>query len=164
MSPSAWAAHRPSTCPRHRQTRSPSTSPPEALPRIRPIWIRSNTIPGSGILALAGDPNASISTDAYRGKAMSTIGIHRIVNGVLTSADTATLAVTNQAGVTVVPTVVVPPSAPGVYSYVAPPLTPGNYTAIWTFTVAGSTEDVVRRIFQVESATAALDGISLSQI
>ena len=95
---------------------------------------------------------------------MSTIGIHRIVNGVLTSADTATLAVTNQAGVTVVPTVVVPPSAPGVYSYVAPPLTPGNYTAIWTFTVAGSTEDVVRRIFQVESATAALDGISLSQI
>lgn len=95
---------------------------------------------------------------------MSTIGIHRIKDGVLTSADSATLQVTSQAGVVVIPAVAVPPTSAGVYSYSAPPLAAGNYTATWTFVVAGYTNDVVSRIFQVENAAAVANGITLAEI
>lgn len=95
---------------------------------------------------------------------MSTISIHRIQDGVLTSADSATLAVTNSIGATVIAAVAVPPTSAGVYSYTAPPLTAGTYTATWTFVRAGYTNDIVTRIFQVENAAAVANGITLAEI
>lgn len=95
---------------------------------------------------------------------MSVLSIQRTKNGVLESADSATISVASQAGVIVIPPTAVTPTSAGVYSYDTPPLAAGNYTASWTFVVAGYTNDVVIRTFQVETTAAISDGITLAEI
>lgn len=95
---------------------------------------------------------------------MTTVAIHRTQDGVLTSADSATVSITSQAGVVVLPTTTVVPVSAGVYSYTTTPLTPGNYTALWTFSVTGYPADQVSRVFQVETPVTVEEGLTLMEV
>lgn len=95
---------------------------------------------------------------------MSTLGINRLVDGVLTSADTATLGITNSLGVTVLVTTLVAPTSIGVYSYDVSDLVPGDYTATWTFSVTGLADDEVNRPFTIDSPVAITQGVTLAEL
>lgn len=95
---------------------------------------------------------------------MSTIGYHRTVDGVLTSADSATLTIENSAGTIIVNEVAVVPSSAGVYVYDVTAFQPGRYTATWTFVVAGFANDVVAVSFQIEGSVSGMRGVRLMTI
>ena len=95
---------------------------------------------------------------------MPTLAVERTRNGVLTSAESATLQVLTVAGTeALVPTLVLP-HAPGRYSYTIDTLQPGSYSAIWTFTNVGYVDDVVSRLFTLDPAQAIPDGVTLMAI
>ncbi len=95
---------------------------------------------------------------------MTTISMQRVIDGALESADTATLEIVNWTGATVlVPTVVVPASE-GVYTYTTSYLPAGRYTANWIFIVAGQDDDVVSRVFEVDSPLETSEGITLMDL
>lgn len=95
---------------------------------------------------------------------MSVVAIERIVDGALTSADSATLQITNSAGATTLAATPVTPTSAGIYSYTTSALVPGTYTAIWTFNVTGYTPDVIVRPFVVDSPIVSTTGIMLKDI
>ncbi len=92
---------------------------------------------------------------------MSVVAIERIVDGALASADTTTLQITNANGTIIVPTFTVIPTSAGVYSYTTSYLLPGIYTATWTFIVSGYANDIVYRVFVVDSPLQSFEGITL---
>lgn len=95
---------------------------------------------------------------------MTTLAIQRTRDGVLTSADSATVQVLTQAGVNVLgPTAVVPASA-GAYSYETTALLPGSYTVIWRFITSGFPDDVIPRVMTLDAPTGRLDGLTLQEI
>lgn len=84
--------------------------------------------------------------------------------GVLDSADSATLTVTNSAGTAVVSAVPVAATSEGVYTYETTYLTPGIYEAVWTFVVSGQPDDVVSRTFQADGPVQLVTGVKLMDI
>lgn len=95
---------------------------------------------------------------------MTTIAVNRSVSGVLTSADSARLTITNASGAVVVDSVLVAPTSEGVYSYIATTLSPSVYTAEWTFIVADMADDVIYRVFQAEGPVQITPGVTLMDI
>lgn len=95
---------------------------------------------------------------------MTTLSIQRTVSGVLTSADTATLEITDAFGVTTLAPTVVAPTSAGIYSYTTAYLDPGQYTATWTFSVASQPDDVSNHIFNADGPTSVDRGVSLRYI
>lgn len=95
---------------------------------------------------------------------MSTLGVQRTVDGVLASADSATLTVTDANGVTIIVPTVVPPASTGVYTYDSSYLSPGDYTATWTFVVLGFQNDVVTRTFTIDPPVSVTRGCTLADI
>lgn len=92
------------------------------------------------------------------------ISIERRVNGVLTSADTARLTVTNSGGTPVVENVTVAPTSAGIYTYDAGSLADGDYTATWTFVVAGFSDEIIYRAFSVDQPVVYHPGVTLAEI
>lgn len=92
------------------------------------------------------------------------VSIERRIDGTLTSADSATLRVTNSLGTIIVNDIVVPPTSAGVYTYTAPTLTNGDYSARWTFVVASQADDVVYRTFSVDQPVSFRSGVTLADI
>lgn len=92
------------------------------------------------------------------------VSIERRVDGVLTSADTATLRVTSIGGTIWVNDEVVAPTSAGVYSYTTPGLPDGEFVARWTFAVAGLDDDVIYRTFQVDQPVQYHTGVTLAEI
>jgi hypothetical protein len=95
---------------------------------------------------------------------MTTIAIHRTQDGVLTSATSATLTITNSAGTVVLASQPVTPFSAGIYSYTTTTLPAGTYTATWVFLVTGQPNDTVARIFQVETPVSSVRGVTLAEI
>lgn len=95
---------------------------------------------------------------------MTVLSIQRVVDGVLTSADTTTLAVTDAAGLPVLLSTVVPPSSAGIYRYDTTYFPPGTFTAVWTFVVSGQQNQVIKRIFTIDAPLASVSGVTLAQI
>lgn len=95
---------------------------------------------------------------------MTVIAIQRIRNGVLTSADQATLSVVNSVGTVVVPTTIIAPTSAGNYSYSTSILPPGSYTATWVFSVTGLPDDTIARAFTVDPAQELVEGMTLMQL
>lgn len=95
---------------------------------------------------------------------MSTIGINRLDDGVLTSADSALLSIMDNAGNLLVDSQLVIATSAGVYSYDVSFLQPGRYTVQWRFSVAGFADDLVSRIFTVDSAVSVIKGVTLADI
>ena len=92
------------------------------------------------------------------------VSIERRVDGVLTSADTATLRVTSIGGTIWVNDEVVAPTSAGIYSYTTPGLPDGEFVARWTFAVAGLDDDVIYRTFQVDQPVQYHTGVTLAEI
>jgi hypothetical protein len=92
------------------------------------------------------------------------ISILRSLDGVLTSADTAYLSVYDSTGSLFYGPAEVPPSSEGTYAQDMGFLTPGNYTAEWTFEVAGDSDTVVHRPFVVDGPATVYQGITLADI
>jgi len=92
---------------------------------------------------------------------MSVIAIQRVIDGVLMSADSATLAILNSLGATIVAAAPIAPVSAGVYSYTTSFLPPGKYTAVWTFSTATFLDDVVDRAFVVDPPLQSVEGITL---
>jgi hypothetical protein len=95
---------------------------------------------------------------------VAVISVNRTVNGVFQSADSTTLSIRNTAGTVVLATTVVTPVAEGQYSYTSPALAAGNYSAIWTFNVAGYAPDVLVRPFTVDAPIEVSEGVRLMDI
>lgn len=95
---------------------------------------------------------------------MSVVAIQRVIDGELTSADSATLRITSSAGVIVVATMPIAPTSPGVYSYETSYLPPDTYTATWTFSVTGWSDDVTQRAFVVDSPLVSYEGFTLQDL
>jgi hypothetical protein len=95
---------------------------------------------------------------------VATVGVQRTVDGVLDSADSATIQITDSAGLVVVPTAAILPISTGVYSYNTSILAAGDYTVTWTFVEAGFIDDVVTRTFTVESPVSVTRGVTLADI
>lgn len=95
---------------------------------------------------------------------MTVLAIQRVRDGVLTSADSATLSIVNSAGSVVLATTLVPPTSAGIYSYETATLAAGSYTATWVFTTTGLPIDTVSRAFTVDSAIELNEGISLMEL
>lgn len=95
---------------------------------------------------------------------MTTLSIQRTVAGVLTSADSATVTVTDSTGAVVVNAAAVTPTSAGVYSYNTTYLTPGVYTVTWTFVRAGQPNDVITRTFTADGPATLDTGHTLMAI
>lgn len=95
---------------------------------------------------------------------MTTLAVQRTVDGVLASADSTTLSITDVNGVTLLATMVVPAVSVGVYSYDSSHLPPGSYTAIWTFIVSGQQDDTVTRTFVIDPVVSVTKGCTLADI
>jgi hypothetical protein len=95
---------------------------------------------------------------------VAVISVNRTVNGVFQSADSTTLSIRDTAGTVVLATTMVTPVAEGQYSYTSPALAPGNYSAIWTFSVAGYAPDVLVRPFTVDAPIEVSEGVRLMDI
>ena len=95
---------------------------------------------------------------------MTVVSIQRTRNGVLTSADLATLTITDSTGATVLPTTEVTPESAGVYVYTTSALVPDRYTATWVFTVTGLGSETIARAFQVDPAIELSEGVMLMEL
>jgi len=95
---------------------------------------------------------------------VTTLGIQRTIDGVLTSADSATLTVTDETGQVIVSPVVVPPASTGVYSYDASYMAPGTYNAAWTFHVGTEFDQTLQRIFTIDPPTSVFRGVTMADI
>jgi hypothetical protein len=95
---------------------------------------------------------------------VAVISVNRTVNGVFQSADSTTLSIRNAAGTVVQATIPIAPVATGQYSYTSPALAAGNYSAIWTFNVAGYAPDVLVRPFTVDAPIEVSEGVRLMDI
>jgi hypothetical protein len=92
---------------------------------------------------------------------MSVIAIQRVLDGVLTSADSATLQILSANGASILPVTPVAPVSVGSYSYTTSFLPPGQYTAIWTFSTATFLDDIVHRAFVVDPPLQSYEGVTL---
>lgn len=95
---------------------------------------------------------------------MVVVSITRMRDGVLRSADSATVSITSSSGAVIVPTTATDPVSTGLYSYSVDGLTPGNYTTIWTFTDSGYPAEVIARPFSLDAPTAITHGVRLMEI
>jgi hypothetical protein len=95
---------------------------------------------------------------------MTVVSIQRTRNGVLTSADTATLSIVNSAGTTVLATTTIIPESEGVYVYTTSTLPAGRYTATWVFSVVGLGTETIARAFQVDAPIELSEGIMLMEL
>lgn len=95
---------------------------------------------------------------------MTVVTIQRVIDGVPTSADSATLQITNYAGSVMLATTPVVPASAGVYTYSTVTFPPGNYTAVWTFIVAGQQNDVLTRYFVVDPPMEIFEGFRLMDL
>lgn len=95
---------------------------------------------------------------------MSSIGITRLVDGVLVSADVTRLSIADASGALLVNAAVVLPVAVGTYTYDVSFLLPGRFTVQWRFSVDGYADDLVSRIFTVEGPVSVIKGVTLAQI
>jgi hypothetical protein len=94
---------------------------------------------------------------------MTTLGVQRVVDGALASADSASLTLTDANNVTIL-TAIVPPASTGLYSYDSSYLQPGEYTATWTFAVAGQQNDVVYKSFTIDPVVTTTKGVTLADV
>jgi len=95
---------------------------------------------------------------------MTVVSIQRTRNGVLASADSATLSIVNSAGVTVLATTEIIPESAGVYVYTTATLPSGRYTATWVFSVAGLGTETIARAFEVDDPIELTEGIMLMEL
>lgn len=90
--------------------------------------------------------------------------ITRLEEGVLTSADSATLTLSTSDGDDVVADVAVSPTSAGKYSYDTPYLVSGVYQVTWTFVKTGRPDENVYRTFQVTSPIVQYKGVTLMEL
>lgn len=95
---------------------------------------------------------------------MTTLSVQRTAAGVLESADSATVAITDSTGAVTLAATAVTATSEGVYSYDAGYLTPGNYTATWVFSVTGQADDTLNRVFTVDGPVQVSRGVTLAEI
>ena len=96
---------------------------------------------------------------------MATITIHRTRNGILRSADSATVLIATSNGSIIIPESLVSPVSEGIYSYEADGLSSGSYRATWTFSSADSVDgDVITRLFTIDAPAFLSEGVTLADI
>lgn len=95
---------------------------------------------------------------------MTTLAVQRLLDGVLTSADTASLSVVDAYGTTVLAPTLVTPISAGIYSYDTSALQAGSYTATWVFTTAGLMTDTISRAFVIDAAVELTEGVTLMEL